>query len=331
MTTRQLAYKAPVSAAIQPWATSPDPGEVGASAWSTISKSLLTWTGTVWEPVDRAPYGGVFLPGEDPSNYSNGGADGPVTLALQFFPLVEGWCYGLRFWKNSALNNGVHTGGLWNVAGELLASGTFTGETNSGWQYLFFDSPVFLSAGNTYSVGYHTTVGYFALAGGVYDAPRSYGVIALDSGAGGFSYASSLHAPTGSFNSTSYGVDVLFRAHNGGPGATAAPIYTVAYDSYEAANAVPLVAKPNGSIIRMTLAGDLTLNITKGTDGQKFQFELKQDSTGGRAVTLGPSFAFGSDVASFTPSSSANETDILFCQFDGASGKARVLSISRGY
>ena len=44
---------------------------------------------------------------------------------------------GVRFYKGTG-NTGTHTGSLWSSTGLRLATGTFTGETSSGWQTLTF-------------------------------------------------------------------------------------------------------------------------------------------------------------------------------------------------
>jgi hypothetical protein len=50
---------------------------------------------------------------------------------------------------------------LWSATGTLLASGTFSGETASGWQQMFFSTPVPIVANTTYVASYHTNRGYY--------------------------------------------------------------------------------------------------------------------------------------------------------------------------
>ena len=49
MTTKQLGYQAPPSLAIAEGATTPNPGIVGVSVWSTTLSRLVTWNGTLWD------------------------------------------------------------------------------------------------------------------------------------------------------------------------------------------------------------------------------------------------------------------------------------------
>ena len=47
--------------------------------------------------------------------------------------------------------------------GTLLATGTFSGESGSGWQELDFSTPVAVTAGTTYVASYHTDTGHYAV------------------------------------------------------------------------------------------------------------------------------------------------------------------------
>ena len=133
-----------------------------------------------------------------------------VELGMRFSAIVDGYITGIRFYKGLA-NTGVHTGSLWSASGQLLATGTFVGETESGWQTLIFSAPVAITAGVSYTASYHTNVGHFAVtrkalttayANGLLQTPANGGVYQY--GAGGF--------PSQSFDSSNYWVDVLFRA-----------------------------------------------------------------------------------------------------------------------
>jgi hypothetical protein len=83
----------------------------------------------------------------------------PMELGLKFRSDVNGWITGIRFYKN-AQNTGVHTGSLWTASGTLLATGTFGGETASGWQQLNLASPAPISANTTYVASFHTNTGF---------------------------------------------------------------------------------------------------------------------------------------------------------------------------
>ncbi len=55
------------------------------------------------------------------------------TSASSSPPSQNGTVTGIRFYK-AAANTGTHVGSLWERSGKLLAQGTFTNETASGWQ-----------------------------------------------------------------------------------------------------------------------------------------------------------------------------------------------------
>jgi hypothetical protein len=139
----------------------------------------------------------------------------PVELGVKFRSDVNGVITGVRFYKG-ATNTGTHVGHLWNMAGTLLASATFTNETASGWQQVTFASPVAITANTTYIASYHTDAGNYALNGGQFlsagvDSPPLH---ALANGVDGpnavFVYGASAF-PTNTFNGNNYWVDVVFN------------------------------------------------------------------------------------------------------------------------
>jgi hypothetical protein len=98
----------------------------------------------------------------------------------------------------------------------LLATATFTNETASGWQQVSFSNPVAITAGTTYVASYHTNGDYSAdpnlFATAQTNGPLTAPASSSSGGNGVYAYGSSSLFPTNSFNSTGYGVDVLFKA-----------------------------------------------------------------------------------------------------------------------
>ena len=70
---------------------------------------------------------------------------------------------GRRSLLQGSGNSGTHTGSLWTASGTLLATGTFTNETASGWQSMKFANPVQISANTTYVVSYCDPDGHYAI------------------------------------------------------------------------------------------------------------------------------------------------------------------------
>jgi hypothetical protein len=152
---------------------------------------------------------------------SDSGDPGSVELGVSFTPSVTGTVNGIRFYK-SAANTGTHIGSLWTGNGTLLASGTFTGETSSGWETLVFSSPVGVTAGTTYVAGYFAPNGHYSYTGSAFTSAVTNGPLTAVANStspnGVFSYSGSSAFPTGSFNAANYWVDVLFQ-----PGGSSVP------------------------------------------------------------------------------------------------------------
>jgi hypothetical protein len=164
---------------------------------SSESKAATLWTGT---PQINQPWR----------------FNGAVTLGTRFRSDVPGKVTGARFWKSSPNDNGVHTGLLYDgSSGALLAQGTFTGETASGWQQMLFATPVPIVATKNYVIAYHTPTGwsatsqYFASTG--WDAPPLHAPKnAPYSGNGIYIYGSNPAFPVQT-TSANYWVDVVFE------------------------------------------------------------------------------------------------------------------------
>jgi hypothetical protein len=137
-----------------------------------------------------------------------------VELGFKFQASTDGDIIGIRFYKG-AQNTGQHVADLWTADGTLLATASFTNETASGWQQVDFSAPVTIAAGTTYIASYHTSGFYSAdpglFANAVSNGPLTAPSSAAISGNGVYAYGSDSLFPGNTYNSTSYGVDVVFR------------------------------------------------------------------------------------------------------------------------
>ncbi len=115
----------------------------------------------------------IFGMGYTPATPSSGDPSA-IEVGVKFSSDVNGWITGVRFYKGAG-NTGTHIGNLWSSTGQLLASTTFTAETDSGWQQAEFAQPVAVTAGTTY------VASYFAPSGNYSD---DAGVLTNGSGAG---------------------------------------------------------------------------------------------------------------------------------------------------
>lgn len=106
----------------------------------------------------------------------------------------------------------------------------------------------------------------------------------------------------------------------------------IATPAYAATLTFDLSTIRDCGIIRVNLTGNITIQLSNGTDGQKFMFELTQDGTGSRLVTLsGTYFRFCTDITGFTATTTASKTDRIGCIYNAAAGKADVIAVAKGY
>ena len=110
---------------------------------------------------------------------------------------------------------------MWSSTGTLLASGTFTGETASGWQELDFSSPVAVTAGTTYVASYFSGTGYPASTSAGLASAVTNGPLTALAGGGVYAYGSSNTFPANTYNNNNYWVDVVYSQSSGAtaPGA----------------------------------------------------------------------------------------------------------------
>ncbi len=185
----------------------------GTSYTFTVAATNATGTGTASAPtsavVPRVSVLGLAVP-----PVADAGDGGSVVLGMKFTPDVNGTITGIRFYKAPA-NTGTHVGTLWSSGGVRLGEASFTGETGSGWQTLPLTTPVAVTAGATYVVSYLAPNGHYAATGGVFasgpiDSPPLHAPASATTPNGVFAYSATPVFPTGSWNASSYWVDVLF-------------------------------------------------------------------------------------------------------------------------
>jgi len=238
----------------------------------------------------------------------------PMELGVKLRSDISGAVAGIRFYKG-VLNTGTHTGSLWSSTGTLLATGTFTNESSSGWQTLLFSSPVAIAANTTYVASYHSS-GVFAVDFGYF---QSHGadnapLHALQSGVSGpngvFIYSSGGQFPT-SGSADNYWVDVVFNGAGPGVPPTPRSIIAVAGSSQSAAVgaafAVPLqVEVLDGS--SNPLSG-ITVTFSAPTSGAGSTFAGSGSSatvlTNAQGVAVAPALTANNTVGSYAVAASA--------------------------
>jgi hypothetical protein len=183
---------------------------VSVSATSTLGTAMpspATWTFTT---VSASCPCSLFTAAATPANVDSGDTSS-VELGVRFVPARNGTISGIRFYKAST-NTGTHTGTLWSSSGAVLATGTFTNESASGWQTLTFATPVSVTAGTTYTASYLAPSGHYSYNGAFFGSDYTSGPLTAPSsgGNGVFAYGGGGVRPTSSYNATNYWVDVLF-------------------------------------------------------------------------------------------------------------------------
>ncbi|RYH68020.1 MAG: DUF4082 domain-containing protein [Alcaligenaceae bacterium] len=206
-----------------------------------------------------APAAGVslFSGSETPANLSDPDTV-QVNLGMRFVTSQSGTITGIKYYK-AAGDTGTHTGSLWSSTGTLLATATFTNETQSGWQTLTFTSPVAVTAGTTYVASYHSNGHYVSTSGYFSTAHTNGPLTAPAAGNGVYAYGNGNLFPSSSFGATNYWVDVVFSAASGG--VNQAPIaandsgFTTAKNAPLTINASALLANdsdPNNDTLAIT-------------------------------------------------------------------------------
>ncbi|MFK4100486.1 DUF4082 domain-containing protein [Streptomyces sp. NPDC019531] len=188
-----------------------------SDVWGNAMADPVTWSFTTSStpPAVTCPCT-LWNASAVPATTAVTGDPNSVELGTRFTSSADGWITGVSFYKG-ATNTGTHTGSLWSDDGTLLATGTFTAETASGWQTMTFATPVAVTAGTAYVASYHAPNGNYAVDGGYFaSAHKSYPLTATaDTTAhhnGLYKYGSETAFPNGSYGSANYWVGPLFTA-----------------------------------------------------------------------------------------------------------------------
>jgi hypothetical protein len=87
-----------------------------------------------------------------------------------------------------------------------------------------------------------------------------------------------------------------------------------------------------GNFFKIAANANFTLdNPTNPTDGQRITWQITQDGTGSRVLTLDTAFGLGADITAVVLSTGANKCDFLGAIYDSTATKWRVVSLVKGY
>jgi len=148
--------------------------------------------------------------------------NGEMEAGVQFTVTAPGLIDGIRFLPSSNIpSGGSRPVRLWlnsGSGGSVIASGSTSNETNSGWQQVIFATPVAVTPGQTYTASMHipANVQYVAANGG-YNVARTSdpgGHVSVAIGGGVYTYGAydlTSPFPNASYQNSDYYVDVIYR------------------------------------------------------------------------------------------------------------------------
>ncbi|MGI8666438.1 MAG: DUF4082 domain-containing protein [Jatrophihabitans sp.] len=216
---------------------------------------------------------------------ADGGDTSAVELGVRFASAADGYISGVRFYKATG-NTGTHTGSLWTTTGSLLATGTFTNESASGWQTLVFSSPVAVTADTTYLASYFAPNGHYSAdLNSFYYKDYSATPLSAQLTSGDGTKVNGVYNvghgfPTSSFRASNYYVDVMFT------GSTSVP-----------PSVTGQTPTPSSSSIATTVAP--TVTFSKAMNPSSIAFTLTD--TSGTAVAATLSYDSASKTETLTP------------------------------
>jgi hypothetical protein len=247
-----------------------------------------------------APAGGCpcSLFGSTAPTTVDSGDGSAIEVGLRFTPTANGKVTGVRFYKAPG-NTGTHTGTLWSAAGAALATGTFSNETDSGWQSLTFASPVSVTAGTAYTVSYYAPSGHYSVTSDFFTSDYVIGALTAPAGANGvYRYGVGGGFPTSSYRSTNYWVDVSYEM-------------TPSPNPPQVTSTVPAAG---GTYIPVSTAASATFDIAV----QPATIAMTLTGPGGAAVAGTVSYDSLSRTAKFTPSAALAQNTAYTASVSGA-------------
>lgn len=233
----------------------------------------------------------------------------PLVLGVRFASSAAGTISGIRFYK-AAGNTGTHTGTLFTVSGQQLATVTFTGETSAGWQTAIFSQPVAIAADTEYIAAYKSPTGTYSVTPGGFASGFTSGPLRTAEGSGSFSYSGDFPS---SGSNASYLVDLVFEQGGSTPPPPPAPLTVTAQSPAPNATGVALSAQPGltlsaavqpGSSLVITAGGaNIAGSSALSADARTITFSPAQQLPPGTQLTVSASNVVSTAGAALAPTS----------------------------
>ena len=195
---------------------------------------------------------------------------GSVELGVKVKASTGGYITALRFYKPIISTETTHTGNVWSGTGALLASATFSNETEYGWQEAKLSTPLYINEGQVYVISYGSpNATYVAsqnvltgnnIAGGYLTAyaDQSSENTATGSGTrnGVFSPSAAGQYPAnGSTNGSYYWVDAVFSTSPTAANPLTIDVTQPLANAYGVPRGQQITAKPNRALNGATVTG----------------------------------------------------------------------------
>jgi hypothetical protein len=135
-----------------------------------------------------------------------GGQTLPRELGVQVQSSDPGYVIGVRFYKEDTAS--THIVNFWDASGDLLATGSTTGESPNGWQTAYFANAVPVAANTPYVASYFLPTGAYPFDNGTFDSAVTDPP--LEATASAYAYGDTSSYPSYSYLSQNYWVDILF-------------------------------------------------------------------------------------------------------------------------
>jgi alpha-tubulin suppressor-like RCC1 family protein len=152
--------------------------------WGSVPTLINGFTGVLTPVRTISPDANTMMHGWYPASFSPT-YNFPLNVGLRLTTSESGYVTKVLFAKDPN-NTGPHTGTVWDASGNVLAQKAYTNETPNGWQEVVFDTPVRITAGDTFTVGFSLDNHIFANRP---DFPRqSSGPLTLSGQGGRYQY-----------------------------------------------------------------------------------------------------------------------------------------------